>query len=66
MLLDITVAALPHIDPSIDSQVWTLPNNPGSWSLEAYGLVGRPSLRSTTFHWTARLAIICRSVLDAL
>jgi hypothetical protein len=67
MLLDTTLAALPHIDPSIDDQVWTLPKDQtGLWRLEAYGMVGQRSLISTTFHWTARLAIICRSVLDAL
>jgi hypothetical protein len=68
MLLDNVTIELPDIDESIDDQFWTLPHNvvDSLPSPELLRLVGQRTLRSTTFHWTARLAVLCRKILEAL
>ena len=67
MLLDEVTIELPDIDESIDEQSWTIPcGDRGVPSLELSRLVGQRSMRSTTFHWTARLAVLCRKILEAL
>jgi len=68
MLLDDVTIELPNIDKSIDEQSWTISCD-DRWadpSLELSRLVGQRSMRSTTFHWTARLAVLCRKVVKAL
>lgn len=68
MLLDNVAIELPYIDEVIDGQSWTIPRDvrEAVSSSDLSRLVGQRSLRSTTFHWTARLAVLCRKILEAL
>jgi hypothetical protein len=67
MLLDTSHAPLPQIDTLIDDQVWSPPGAVmGLSGIDASTWIGQRTMGSTTFHWTARLAIICRSVLHTL
>jgi hypothetical protein len=67
MLLDTSHAPLPQIDTLIDDQVWSPPGAVmGTSGIDASTWIGQRTMGSTTFHWTARLAVICRSVLHTL
>jgi hypothetical protein len=68
MLVDNRVASWPSIDESLDNQEWTLPlfGTESTISPEAHCLVGQKSMQSTVFHWTARLAVLCRKILQVM
>ncbi|WWC88847.1 uncharacterized protein L201_003762 [Kwoniella dendrophila CBS 6074] len=68
MFPDHSEVPCPSIDPFMDDFLWATPSISASGGNVGYGMngVGVRSLRSTTFHWMARLARICRSILEAL
>ncbi|WWD04681.1 hypothetical protein V865_002752 [Kwoniella europaea PYCC6329] len=60
MFPDQTEVPVPTVDPAMDDTPWIAPTTPiGSG-------IGVRSMRSTTFHWMAKLARICRSILENL
>ncbi|WVW84475.1 hypothetical protein I302_106509 [Kwoniella bestiolae CBS 10118] len=60
MFPDHSEVPVPTIDATMDETLWVTPSiSPGSG-------IGVRSMRSTTFHWMARLARICRSILENL
>ncbi|WRT67615.1 uncharacterized protein IL334_004587 [Kwoniella shivajii] len=69
MLVDQSGVPFPTIDHKMDDVPWINPNNPNSTISHAPAgivAVGVRSMRSTTFHWSARLAYVCRVVLETL
>ena len=63
MLLDIIELRSPAIDPVMDDLPWLAPR-PLEGSNTA--LNGTKGHYSTTFHWTARLVVLCRTIMDNL
>ena len=64
MLLDIIELRSPAIDPAMDDILWRAPR-----PLDGVGgslLSGTKSHCSTAFHWTARLIVLCRTIMDNL
>ena len=64
MLLDIIELRSPAIDPAMDDILWRAPR-----PLDGVGgslLSGAKSHCSTAFHWTARLIVLCRTIMDNL
>ncbi|OCF38448.1 hypothetical protein I317_07782 [Kwoniella heveanensis CBS 569] len=58
---------LPPIDASMDAEPWLLPSDLVATTNPAIRrLAGLPSTRSTVLHWTARLGVILRAVIDNL
>ncbi|GFZ51163.1 hypothetical protein JCM24511_08921 [Saitozyma sp. JCM 24511] len=67
MLPDSYGAVLPQIIPSVDAEPWLLPSDrAASANPSVLRLAGLPSTRSTVLHWTARLGVILRAVIDSL
>lgn len=71
MLRDAFNVPFPQIDPEMDGIPWTSPRplpSPGDLPGISHGssLAGHKSMRSTAFHWMARLAVINRTVLETL
>ncbi|ORY27111.1 hypothetical protein BCR39DRAFT_242527 [Naematelia encephala] len=56
---------LPAIDKKCDAEPWIPPKRVQS-EFKCLNLDGLPSLRSTVFHWTAKLGLILRDVISAL
>lgn len=69
ILVETSNAPFPQIDSILDDVLWSSPTVPlSSVTPPSPGLSvsGLRSMRSTAFHWMARLAIISRSVLETL
>jgi len=64
MLLEIIELRSPAIDPLIDDLPWFAPTRLDN--LNTASLNGSKSHYSTTFHWTARLIVLCRTIMDNL
>lgn len=59
--------SLPPIIDAIDSEPWVLPSSLSVSATPALmRLNGVPSTRSTVLHWSARLGLILRAVIDTL
>ncbi|WVF66758.1 hypothetical protein IAT40_001500 [Kwoniella sp. CBS 6097] len=69
MLPEASAVPLPHIDPALDQVPWKAPSAPLSATqptMPGMSVHGLRSMQSTSFHWTVKLAIICRDILDKL
>ncbi|OWZ44649.1 hypothetical protein C356_03258 [Cryptococcus neoformans c45] len=69
ILVETSNAPFPQIDSVLDDVLWSSPTVPlSSVTPLSPGLSvsGLRSMRSTAFHWMARLAVISRSVLETL
>ncbi|OCF34544.1 hypothetical protein I317_03618 [Kwoniella heveanensis CBS 569] len=69
MLPEATSVPLPQIDPVADQVPWKAPSAPLTATqptMPGMSVHGLRSMRSTSFHWTVKLAIICREILDKL
>ncbi|ORY25475.1 hypothetical protein BCR39DRAFT_471392 [Naematelia encephala] len=66
MLSESSSIAPPLIDTSTDAVPWLCPSARTTEGQHGISASGIASMRSTTFHWSAKLAVICRDVLDTL
>lgn len=67
LMPNMATSSLPPIIDAIDSEPWVLPTSLSvAPTPQLLRLSGVPSTRSTVLHWSARLGLILRSVIETL